>query len=101
MTIQKISLTCLFSLIVFNSNADVLLIDLINKEPINSAAGIPRPTQGQSMEQVKLLFGEPNKIYPAIGEPPISRWKYASFSVYFEHHHVIHSVVNKPNKPTH
>lgn len=101
MTLQKLSLTCLFSLIVFNSNADVLLIDLINKEPVNSASGIPRPTHGQSMEQVKSIFGEPNSTYSAIGEPPITRWKYAQFSVYFEHNHVVHSVVNKPNKPTH
>jgi len=98
MTLQKLSLTCLFSLIVFNSNADVLLINLINKEPVNSASGIPRPTHGQSMEQVKVHFGEPIKAYKSIGEPPITRWNFDQFSVYFEHDLVIHSVVKKPKQ---
>jgi len=28
-----------------------------------------------------------------VGKPPISRWEYPGFVVYFEHEHVIHSVV--------
>ena len=31
---------------------------------------------------------------PAVGKPPISRWEYPGFVVYFEHDHVIHSVVS-------
>jgi len=86
---------CLTSLGCF---ADTLLIDVINKEPTNNKAGLLRPTKGQPMTQVKALFGAPVKTYPAIGKPPITRWSYPKFSVYFEHQHVIHSVVNKPPK---
>ena len=29
---------------------------------------------------------------PPSGKPPITRWDYDGFSVYFEHQHVIHAV---------
>lgn len=90
------SLLCMISLPI---HADTLLIDVIDKEPINSAAGLLRPKNAQTMAAVKSQFGEPEKTYPTVGEPPITRWSYPSFSVYFEHNLVIHSVVNKPKKP--
>jgi hypothetical protein len=31
-----------------------------------------------------------------VGDPPISRWVYDHFTVYFEYDKVLHSVVNKP-----
>ena len=80
------------------TNADILLIDVIEKEPANTAAGLLRPKNGQSMDHVTSQFGEPTKVYPAVGEPPITRWNYNKFSVYFEYQLVIHSVVNKPKK---
>jgi len=98
MFLKNIALISILFLASFTSSADVLLIDVLNKEPVNSEAGLLRPTKGQSMSQVKVKFGEPVKAYTAIGEPPITRWKYSKFSVYFEHKHVIHSVVNKPAK---
>jgi len=82
----------------FNAISDVLLIDVINDEPNNSEMGVLRPVNGQSMEQVSAKFGEAEKTYPAIGKPPITRWNYAKFAVYFEHNIVIHSVLNKPKK---
>jgi hypothetical protein len=30
---------------------------------------------------------------PAVGEPPISRWEYTGYTVYFEHDLVLHSVI--------
>ncbi|ORU93968.1 MAG: hypothetical protein A6F70_07120 [Cycloclasticus sp. symbiont of Bathymodiolus heckerae] len=98
MPFKKIIITCIFCLLPLTSFADVLLIDVINKEPTNNEMGLLRPTNGQSMEQVKAHFGEPTKTYPTVGEPPITRWNFSKFSVYFEHHLVIHSVVNKPQK---
>jgi hypothetical protein len=52
------------------------------------------PTRGMTMSQVASKFGEPVTKVPAVGKPPISRWEYPGFIVYFEHEHVIHSVVN-------
>lgn len=98
MTLNKIILAGIFCAASLTTNADVLLIDVINKEPANTVTGLLRPKNGQSMDHVKSHFGEPTNAYPAIGEPPITRWNYAKFSVYFEHNLVIHSVVNKPKK---
>jgi len=53
---------------------------------------VATPARGMSMEQVAAKFGEPTTKVPAVGKPPISRWEYSGFIVYFEHEHVIHSV---------
>jgi hypothetical protein len=54
---------------------------------------VPTPTRGMTMDQVAGKFGAPATKVPAVGQPPISRWEYPGFIVYFEHEHVIHSVV--------
>jgi hypothetical protein len=54
---------------------------------------VPTPTRGMTMDQVAGKFGAPATKVPAVGQPPISRWEYPGFVVYFEHEHVIHSVV--------
>ncbi len=53
----------------------------------------PTPTRGMTMAQVASRFGAPSSKVAPIGAPPISRWEYPGFIVYFEHDHVIHSVV--------
>src|SRR6266852_5827522 len=54
---------------------------------------VPTPTRGMTMDQVASKFGAPSDKTPAVGKPPISRWQYPGFMVYFEGDHVIHSVV--------
>jgi len=54
---------------------------------------VATPTRGMTMDQVSSKFGAPATKVPAVGNPPISRWEYPGFVVYFEHEHVIHSVV--------
>ena len=56
-------------------------------------ADVPTPSRGMTMDQVTTKFGAPSSKVPAVGNPPISRWQYPGFVVYFEHEHVIHSVV--------
>ena len=56
-------------------------------------SSIERPERGITMSAVEARFGAPLKRYPAIGEPPITRWDYPGFSVFFEHDRVIHAVV--------
>jgi hypothetical protein len=53
---------------------------------------VATPARGMSMEQVAAKFGEPASKVAAVGKPPISRWEYPGFIVYFEHEHVIHAV---------
>ena len=54
---------------------------------------VATPGRGMTMTQVSLKFGAPVTKVPAVGNPPISRWEYPGFVVYFEYDHVIHSVI--------
>jgi len=62
----------------------------VKKEEV-STVGI-MPHRGMTMEQVKQSFGEPKKTIAPVGKPPITRWIYEGFIVYFEDGHVIHSL---------
>ena len=53
---------------------------------------VATPTRGMTMDQVADKFGVPVTKLPPVGTPPIARWDYPGFVVYFEHQHVIHSV---------
>jgi hypothetical protein len=52
-----------------------------------------QPARGMSMAKVEATFGEPTHRVVAVGNPPITRWEYPGFVVYFEHNLVLHSVV--------
>lgn len=54
-----------------------------------------KPTRGMTQESVQANFGSPQSATAAVGEPPISRWEYAGFVVFFEHDRVIHSVTKR------
>lgn len=51
-----------------------------------------RPARGMSMEKVEATYGAPSNRVPAVGQPPITRWEYPGFVVYFENNLVIHAV---------
>ncbi|HEV7986795.1 MAG TPA: hypothetical protein VGP20_11585 [Steroidobacteraceae bacterium] len=55
---------------------------------------IDRPGRGMSMKSVEAKFGAPQERHQAVGNPPITRWDYPLFTVFFEHEYVIHAVVN-------
>lgn len=55
-------------------------------------ASVAFPSRGMSMNQVAKSYGEPKRRKAPVGDPPITRWEYDSFIVYFEYKHVIHSV---------
>lgn len=82
-------------LIIFSTtvNSDVLIIDRINSNPT-----IDVPAKGLSMSQVLIKFGEPVSKNSAVGQPPIIKWQYDKFSVYFESTWVINSVIHKINE---
>ena len=69
---------------------DRLLIDKIRSD---RNAGLP--TLGMVMDQVEAAHGAPVSRAPAVGDPPITRWDYADFAVYFEHRTVIHAVAKR------
>jgi hypothetical protein len=53
---------------------------------------VDRPKRGTTMAEVEKHFGAPVEKHPTVGQPPITRWDYAGFSVFFEHDRVIHAV---------
>jgi len=59
-------------------------------------AGVETPRRGTSMKAVEARFGSPASRHAAVGSPPITRWDYPGFSVYFEFEHVIHAVASAP-----
>jgi hypothetical protein len=59
----------------------------------NASAAGDRPNRGSTMTAVQGRFGEPTERHAAVGSPPITRWDYPQFSVYFEHDRVLHSVL--------
>ena len=84
----------LFMLAASVARADTLLIDGIDldKQSVDS-----RPKPGMSMTAVESSYGAPAERHRAVGganaqQPPITRWDYPAFSVYFEHDRVIHAV---------
>jgi len=57
------------------------------------ASEIPRPAAGMTRKTVEERFGAPQERHAAVGEPPITRWDYPAFAVFFEKDRVIHAVV--------
>ena len=53
------------------------------------------PGNGMSMDQVSQRFGEPKEKVGAVGDPPISRWVYDGYTVFFEHDLVLHAVIHR------
>jgi hypothetical protein len=76
------------------ASADVLLLDAIAEVP----ESIERPSRGMSMNQVRAKFGDPQQEFPWVGDPPITRWVYEDFTVYFEHELVLDTVVHRNSK---
>lgn len=61
-------------------------------ETPNTIDGISIPSRGMTMENVESSFGAPAGRRAPVGDPPITRWEYSEFIVYFEYKRVIHSV---------
>jgi hypothetical protein len=81
------------------AGADTFLLKAIRQAPPNGPGGIPRPTRGMTMTTVLKRYGVPVKKLPAVGKPPITRWAYKKYTVYFEDRYVIDSVVRRPSPP--
>jgi hypothetical protein len=51
-----------------------------------------RPTRGMTQASVEAKYGSPTAVKAPVGDPPITRWEYANFVVFFEYDKVIHAV---------
>jgi hypothetical protein len=93
------TLCCLLLTLTATFSLPIVQADVITLEQ-NAAVDVPRPTRGMTMSQVESQFGAPREKYPAVGQPPITRWDYDNFSVFFEHQYVLHAVAqHKLNQP--
>ncbi|MEE4175507.1 MAG: hypothetical protein V2I57_14745 [Xanthomonadales bacterium] len=71
-------------------SADVLVLD-----EVRQVEKMDLPTNGLSKAEVESRFGAPDKRHEAVGEPPITRWDYDTYSVYFEYDLVLFSVLTE------
>jgi hypothetical protein len=71
------------------ASADTLLIEGLQSA---SSSSNERPVRGMSMDTVQTKWGQPLTQRGAVGEPPISRWEYGDFIVFFEYQRVIHAI---------
>ena len=62
-------------------------------EAVPQEVTIQIPGRGMTMTAVEEKFGSPEVKYDEVGDPPITRWDYPEFSVYFEYQYVLHAVV--------
>jgi hypothetical protein len=94
MVLKKFFLLPLFlasSLFMQTGYADELDVRSVGNVP----EGVSSPAHGLSMDAVLQRYGEPQNRIPAVGQPPITRWVYPDFTVYYEHNLVIHSVIHR------
>jgi hypothetical protein len=87
---MKIRMALLLALVAAPLHAETLMVgDQMQVKP----ATMDVPERGMSMTQVEAKYGAPSQKHAAVGQPPITRWDYDGFSVYFENSLVIHSVI--------
>ena len=80
--------------------------------PASELTGPSMPVRGMSMANVEHIFGAPLQKLPAVPDPgsklhpPITRWIYPTYVVYFEYNYVVHTVLkahpfaeSKPDHP--
>ena len=96
--LAPVLISCLALFLAAPATAETLLI-----QRTQAAGKATLPARGMSMSAVEAAFGAPTHKHAAIGggsasTPPITRWDYASFSVYFENSHVVNSVLSKASE---
>lgn len=75
------------------SRADTLVV---NDQLQVRESNVARPARGLTMSAVEAKFGAPSTKHEAVGTPPITRWDYPQFAVFFEKDRVIDAVLPPP-----
>ncbi len=83
------------AVVAFGAASNVSANELVMLENVPTYG--PVPHNGMSMADVERRFGAPEAKLPVAGgdtplHPPINRWRYAGYTVYFERDIVLHSV---------
>ena len=91
----RIALTRLFLISILmiisaGATADVLLI-----QQVRQAGRMDVPVNGMSMSEVESRYGNAKQRDAAVGQPPITRWVYDRWSVFFEYDRVLYTVLHE------
>jgi hypothetical protein len=81
--------TLVYGLGAASAMAETMIID--DQVQVRDST-VEKPKRGTTMAQVEAKFGAPVTKHDAVGAPPITRWDYPGFAVFFEHDRVIHAV---------
>jgi len=73
--------------------SSVARADRVAIEAPTLGSSLERPPRGMDMTTVEQKFGAPDTRSRPVGNPPITRWFYSAFTVYFERNRVIHTVI--------
>jgi len=88
MKIRLLALACALAAAGAATAETVVVDDQVMVKPTT----IDRPRRGSTMQQVEARFGMPVERHATVGKPPITRWDYSGFSVFFERDRVIDAV---------
>lgn len=91
------SRTTLTALALLALSATAVSAEELNTPAATSSSQPPTvtvPARGTTKSKVEAQFGTPQDRTTPVGKPPITRWEYPGFTVYFEHDHVVHAVVH-------
>ena len=86
---------CISGLAITTVSAELIQVPIASQA--SELLSVKRPDRGLSKAAVLADYGQAITVTAAVGEPPISRWEYEDYYVYFEYDHVIHTVLkHKP-----
>jgi hypothetical protein len=69
--------------------------ETVNMNGMSAGSSDARPSRGMTQASVESKYGSPVSTTSPVGEPPITRWEYSDFVVFFEYDKVIHAVVKR------
>ncbi len=85
-----ISLSVVLATFVGTVQADEVRVPVSEQ----GSAAIETPKSGITQTSVEKKFGSPQAVHGPVGDPPITKWVYSGFTVYFEYDRVIHTVIH-------
>jgi len=89
-TLRIVSAIALLAAFGAMANAETVKLD-----GVTAGAANGRPSRGMTQASVESRYGSPVSVQAPVGDPPITRWVYADFVVFFEYDRVIHAVVKR------
>ncbi|NOR65733.1 MAG: hypothetical protein GQ528_00070, partial [Woeseiaceae bacterium] len=92
----KLRILTVFAL--FLGAFDTAAADTLDMDGVAPDSSAARPASGTTAAIVESTFGAPDAKVAPVGDPPISRWVYKDFVVFFEYERVIHAVIRRDQK---